>query len=143
VLPKLFTFLNKKLLLKELLVLNRANKDNPITRCLIYSDETWVEIGHPRHASNISCPREANRLDYCTQSFKPSRVRIKFWDCMAYEYQVPCVLWEKESKDERVYYNGILEIENNAKRRRQEEHRTRAVIEGTEEYQHLQDLNAN
>jgi len=66
-----------------------------------------------------------------------------FWGCMAYGYRGPCFLWEEESKDERVYYNGMLDIENNAKRRRQEEHRTHTVIDGTEEYKYLQDLNTN
>jgi len=66
-----------------------------------------------------------------------------FWGCMAYGYRGPCFLWEKETKEEKEHYNQMLTTENEAKRWRQEQRRENARIEGTEEYQILQQINAN
>jgi len=66
-----------------------------------------------------------------------------FWGCMAYGYRGPCFLWEIETAEEKEYYNNMLEVENQGKRWRQEQRQARVLIEGTEEYQFLQELNAN
>ena len=61
---------------------------------------------------------------------------------MAYGFRGPCFLSEKETAEEKEYYNNMLEVENQGKRWRQEQRQARALIEGTEEYQILQELNA-
>ncbi|PWW77827.1 hypothetical protein C7212DRAFT_342466 [Tuber magnatum] len=80
-------------------------------RCFAYSDQTWIEIGHPWHPPNISCPSGTNSYDYNTQQFKPTGIRIMFWmqdqnqtDSLLFCYsrQKRCPDWEiKEQIKER------------------------------------------
>jgi len=63
-----------------------------------------------------------------------------FWGAIADGYKSDGYIWEKETEEERKKTDQIVAEEKAADRRIVDEKRLRALIPGTEEYQHLQEI---
>lgn len=115
-----------------------------INRCFAFSDESFFEINVPRKKAKITRPKGANPYNYAQHEYpKPAGWRLMVWGCIAYGYRGPLFIWEKETPDEKAYYDKMVKIENQAKKERQLERQKQARKEGTEEHKILNEINAN
>lgn len=111
----------------------------------IFSDEAWIEVGgKPRKRPKISRPKGVNAIEYA-ESTPPVQFALMQWGacCLGHNDDAPIWLWEKETKEEKIYHKMQLELENNEAKVAVGKQRAKALISGTQEHRVLQETNAN
>ncbi|RPB07500.1 hypothetical protein P167DRAFT_579187 [Morchella conica CCBAS932] len=134
--------------------LDRKNKEKRLelvdraigipANCWIFSDECFIEVNAQsknRHG-RITRPVGSNPYDYAHHRVKePAGAKFMIWSCISFGYRGPLFIWEKETNEERQFYDDIVNRENNEKKERQITQQRLATQPGTEEYRILSDIN--
>jgi len=108
---------------------------------IVFTDEMWVEFNKPRCRRNVSRYRGVNSNEYAIHNSESQPIRIMFWGAIILDGHLPFHIWEQDTSEDKVYFQRIVDGENEARMVQQEFDQQQAVLPGTWQYEELMDFN--